>query len=128
MLCFVSVASALQAALCERKRAAKDSFVAAIAVTRRSGPTRAGSLTHRHGWRGQEGVVVIYDRQVARKAALRAGWNDAAWGQPRREVEPAVTPWYERGYAGGLVFRQKREQDTSAQGVMGWVPRLVRAG
>jgi len=72
--------------------------------------------------------VVIFDRQVGRGAVLRAGWNDAAWGQPRREIETAVALWYERGYAGGLVFRQKREQDTSAQGVMGWAPRLVRAG
>jgi len=61
-------------------------------------------------------------------AVLRAGWNDAAWGQPRREVEAAVGPWYERGYAGGLVFREKRRQATSTHGMMGWVPRLVRAG
>jgi len=61
-------------------------------------------------------------------AALRAGWNDAAWGQPRREMETAVAPWYERGYAGGLVFRQKREQGHISAGVMGWVPRVVRAG
>jgi hypothetical protein len=111
-----------------RADAGRDSFVAAMAVTRKSGPTRAGSLTHRHGWRGQEGRVVIYDRQVARKAALRVGWNDAAWGQPRREVELAVTPWYERGYAGGLVFRQKRQKDTAAQDVLDQMPQIVPAG
>ena len=61
-------------------------------------------------------------------AALRAGWNDAAWGQPRREVELAVTPWYERGYAGGLVFRQKRQKDTAAQDVLGQTPRIEPAG
>jgi hypothetical protein len=78
---------------------------------------------------GEEGRAVIFDRRVGRGgAALRAGWNDAAWGQPRREMETAVAPWYERGYAGGLVFRQKREQDTSAQDVMGRVPRVVLAG
>jgi hypothetical protein len=72
---------------------------------------------------------VIFDRQSGRKAALRAGWNDAAWGQPRREVERSVASWYERGYVGGLDFRQKREQDTSAQDVVvGQVPRVVPAG
>ncbi len=65
---------------------------------------------------------------VQHAAALRAGWNDAAWGQPRREVDTAVAPWYERGYAGGLVFRQKRERDTAAQDVMARVPRVVLAG
>jgi len=77
---------------------------------------------------GEEGRAVIFDRQLGRGAALRAGWNDAAWGQPRREMETAVAPWYERGYAGGLVFRQKWEHDTAAQDVMARVPRVVLAG
>jgi hypothetical protein len=77
---------------------------------------------------GEEGQVVIFDRQVGRGAALRAGWNDAAWGQPRREVDTAVAASYERGYAGGLVFRQKQQQNTSAQDVLGRVPRVVPAG
>jgi hypothetical protein len=111
-----------------RAEGGRDWFVGAIAVTRKSGPTRAGSLTHRHGWRGQEGRVVIYDRHVARKAALRVGWNASDWGQPRRDVETAVTPWYERGYAGGLVFRQKWEKDTAPQDVLDKMPQIVPAG
>ena len=52
---------------------------------------------------------MIFNNQVApgRNAAIRAGWNDAAWGRRHREVEAAQTLWYERGYAGGLVFRQR---------------------
>ena len=84
------------------------------------------------GTRRELGVVsraaAICSAPPQHNAALRAGWNDAAWGQLRREMETAVAPWYERGYAGGLVFRQKREQDTSAQDVMGRVPRVVLAG
>ena len=84
------------------------------------------------GTRSELGVVsraaAICSAPPQHNAALRAGWNDAAWGQPRREIETAIAPCYERRYAGGLVFRQKREQDTSARGVMGWAPRLVRAG
>src|SRR6267378_2726550 len=36
-------------------------------------------------------VVVICNHQVApgRSAAIRAGWNDAAWGRPHRAVETA---------------------------------------
>ena len=51
---------------------------------------------------------MIFNNQIApgRNAAIRAGWNDAAWGRPHREVEAARAPWYERGYAGGLVFRE----------------------
>ena len=84
------------------------------------------------GTRSELGVVsraaALCSAPAQHNAALRAGWNDAAWGQPRREIETAVAPWYERGYAGGLVFRQKREQDTAAQDVMARVPRVVLAG
>jgi hypothetical protein len=70
---------------------------------------------------------VIFVRKVERGTALRAGWNDAAWGQLRREVDPAVAPQYERGYAGGLVFRQKQQHNTSAPDVLGPAPRIVPA-
>jgi hypothetical protein len=36
-------------------------------------------------------------------------------------------PWYERGYAGGLVFRQNRAQDTLVQVVLVSVPQVVPA-
>jgi hypothetical protein len=71
--------------------------------------------------------VVISDRPVGRGAALRAGWNDAAWGRPRREEETAVAPWYERGYAGGLVFRQKQQLGTSQPAVSSALLRVVTA-
>jgi hypothetical protein len=41
--------------------------------------------------------------------ALRLGWNDAAWGQSRRETDELLAPCYERGYVGGLAFRRKQE-------------------
>jgi hypothetical protein len=71
------------------------------------------------GLRSELGVVsraaALCSAPAQHDAALRAGWNDAAWGQPRREVETAVAPWSERGYAGGLLFRQKQQQDSSTQ-------------
>jgi len=46
-----------------------------------------------------------------RHTALRVGWNDAAWGQQRHATDADLAPWYERGYTGGLIFRQKRSSD-----------------
>ena len=45
---------------------------------------------------------MIFQRKVARprREAVRAGWNDAAWGRPHRQVEPALAQSYESGYAG----------------------------
>jgi len=51
-------------------------------------------------------MIFNHQRAPGRNAAIRAGWNDAAWGRPHRDVEAAQAPWYERGYAGGLVFRE----------------------
>jgi len=67
---------------------------------------------------------MLFNNQVApgRNAAIRAGWNDAAWGRQHREVEAAQAAWYEGGYAGGLVFRQKQQSDMSERGV---VPRTL---
>ena len=73
---------------------------------------------------------MIFNNQVAsgRHAAIRAGWNDAAWGRPHREVEAAQAPWYERGYAGGLVFRQKQQSDLSERTIVSSaLPRAVPA-
>jgi hypothetical protein len=54
---------------------------------------------------------VIFHKDVARSRSglVRAGWNDAAWGRSRRQVQTAVAQSYESGYAGGLVFRQKQQ-------------------
>jgi len=73
---------------------------------------------------------MLFNNQVAqgRNAATRAGWNDGAWGRPHREVEAADAPWYERGYAGGLVFRQKQQSDLAERAVVSsTLPRLVPA-
>jgi hypothetical protein len=73
---------------------------------------------------------VIFNHQVAagRSAAIRAGWNDAAWGRQHRDVETAQARWYERGYAGGLVFRQKQQSDMSKRAVVSsTLPRVVPA-
>jgi len=73
---------------------------------------------------------VIFNHQVApgRNAAMRAGWNDGAWGRPHCEVEAAQAPWYERGYAGGLVFRQKEQFDLSQRTAFSSaLPRFIPA-
>jgi hypothetical protein len=73
---------------------------------------------------------VIFNNQVApgRNAAIRAGWNDAAWGRPHRDMQAAQAPWYERGYAGGLVFRQKQQSDLAERAVVSrTLPRGVPA-
>jgi hypothetical protein len=56
---------------------------------------------------------VIFQPKVARPrgALVRDGWNDAAWGRPHRQVEPAETPYYESGYAGGVIFRKRLQSD-----------------
>ena len=47
---------------------------------------------------------------VERTGAIHAGWNDAAWGRPRRSVPDHLIRWYEVGYTGGLMFRRRRRQ------------------
>ncbi len=63
---------------------------------------------------------MIFQRKVARSraTAVQEGWNDAAWGRPRREVDSAVAPLYEQGYAGGLLFRDKQQLDLSERAVV----------
>jgi hypothetical protein len=73
---------------------------------------------------------VIFQRKVARprSTAVREGWNDAAWGRPRREIDTGVAPLYERGYEGGLVFRQQQQLDLSQRRVVSSnLPRRVPA-
>jgi hypothetical protein len=47
-----------------------------------------------------------------------AGWNDAAWGRPQRQVELALTQSYKSGYAGGLAFREKEQADLLQRSVV----------
>ena len=50
--------------------------------------------------------------QAERAGAIHAGWNDAAWGQPRRVMPERLTSDYALGYTGGLVFRHRACPDT----------------
>jgi hypothetical protein len=73
---------------------------------------------------------VIFKHQVVpgRNADTRTGWNDAAWGRPHREVETAQAAWYEHGYAGGLVFRQKQPSDMFERSLVSTaLPRVMPA-
>jgi hypothetical protein len=73
---------------------------------------------------------VIFNQQVAPgpNAAMRAGWNDGAWGRRHRELETVQAPWYESGYAGGLVYRQKQQVDLSQRSVVSSaLPRVAPA-
>ena len=56
---------------------------------------------------------MIFQRKVARPRieAVRAGWNDAAWGRPQRQVEADLAQFYESGYSGGMIFRHKQQSD-----------------
>lgn len=58
-------------------------------------------------------------------SAVRAGWNDAAWHQGRRVVAPEAASWYEQGYAGGEVFREKHAEMPS-RGITEPLKRLER--
>ena len=85
------------------------------------GGLSGSSVSGSRAWRaGKEGRVVIFQRKVARSptTAVQEGWNDAAWGRPRREVETDVVSLYERGYEGGLIFRQKQQLDLSERAVV----------
>jgi hypothetical protein len=73
---------------------------------------------------------VIFQHKVARPlaGAVREGWNDAAWGRPRRDVESDVATLYERGYEGGLIFRKKHQLDLAQRAVVSVkLPRRVPA-
>ena len=47
--------------------------------------------------------------RAERTGAIHAGWNDAAFGRPRRSVPDHLSRWYELGYTGGLLFRRRRQ-------------------
>jgi hypothetical protein len=59
-----------------------------------------GPRDHRHGQA---------PTQAERAGAIHAGWNDAAWDRPRRSVPAHLMRWYELGYAGGLIFKRRRQ-------------------
>jgi hypothetical protein len=59
---------------------------------------------------------------------MHAGWNDAAWGRPRRAVATVQASWYELGYASGLAFRDKQQSDLCERSVTSRaLPRPVPA-
>lgn len=73
---------------------------------------------------------MIFNHHVApgRNAAVRAGWNDAAWGRPHRDVDAAQAPWYERGYASGLTYRHEQRTALSERTVVSsHLPRVAPA-
>jgi hypothetical protein len=72
---------------------------------------------------------VTVERTLAqrRRTAIRFGWNDAAWGKPRRELGADLAAWYERGYKGGLVFRGHEQQAPSAVSLPVPEPRALGA-
>ena len=80
----------------------------------------SGTMTPNTGTSWQVG---LFDRHVARQrqVAERVGWNDAAWGATRRDVDSAMAAWYSQGYAGGLVFRQRQHSDLRAPNLLGAV-------
>ena len=49
------------------------------------------------------------------RVTVRAGWNDAAWGQSPRHVNADLVGAYARGYAGGLVYRQRQAPELVGQ-------------
>jgi hypothetical protein len=61
---------------------------------------------------------VIFNNLAAhgRNAAMRAGWNDAAWGRPHRAAEAARARWYECGYASRLVVRHRQQSNPAGPG------------
>ena len=70
-------------------------------------PATAGSRNH-----------MTDQPRAMRRAALRAGWNDGAWRRSRRErsaLDGAAAVWYERGYAGGLIYRQYQRTEIAEQ-------------
>lgn len=64
-------------------------------------------------------------RTGSHTAAVRAGWNDAAWGMPRRLVAPPLIAAYERGYQGGLRFRASRRLPVADATLATPPPRLA---
>ncbi len=44
---------------------------------------------------------------LERVQMIRAGWNDAAWGRPRRVMTGPLAQFYDVGYSGGLIFRER---------------------
>jgi hypothetical protein len=74
--------------------------------------------------------MVVFEGHLAhrRRAVVRVGWNDAAWGQPRQDPDAHLAPWYERGFTGGLIFRQKDQLDMSDQDITVAQPQALAEG
>jgi hypothetical protein len=73
-------------------------------------------------------VLFNFRAAPGRNAAIRAGWNDGAWGRPKRAVNTIQAPWYQRGYDSGLIFRYKQQSDPAERSVIpSALPRIVPA-
>jgi hypothetical protein len=71
---------------------------------------------------------VIFQPKVARPrtTAVHEGWNAVGAGCIVK-VGTAAAALCERGYAGGLVFRQKQQLGTSQQAISSALPGVVTA-
>jgi hypothetical protein len=66
--------------------------------------------------RSKAKALYVEDKLPQRlRTAVRLGWNDAAWGQPRRDVDTELVACYERGCVAGLMFRQRGPTDLVVQ-------------
>jgi hypothetical protein len=62
----------------------------------RTGPATSAEPGDEHDKSCEQGLT--------RQRAIFLGWNDAAWGRPRRPGPLGRTKWYEIGYQGGCVY------------------------
>jgi hypothetical protein len=65
-----------------------------------------GAEDEAFSWR-RDHVRELPATRAEKARAIRLGWNDAAFGRPRRQVPDHLARAYELGYAGGLLFRRK---------------------
>ena len=95
-----------------------------LAVAQRKGVpiARSGALLVGSGAR-LDMVMVQSKLPHRRHSAVRVGWNAAAWGQPRQDMDVDLASWYERGYTGGLIFRQKRSAEGAILDTRTFEPR-----
>ena len=64
-------------------------------------------VTNTHNHTSLSDSSRVTPTQAERTGAIRAGWNDAAWGHPQRAMPAWLASSYKLGYAGGLVFRRR---------------------
>ena len=104
-------------------------YVQVQSIARRAMSRRGGLAVFVFGV-GKEGQVLIFQAKVARprNETVRAGWNDAAWRRPHRQVEVALARSYDREYAGGLRCREKQQADLLKPAIVSSAIAETRAG